>query len=205
MKNFIKIILLASFTILITEVAYANNTWSLFVKKANADTYSSCQNMINESLVMIKKGDSYTVTPLFLNLVSNDNLYNDFLNLVENRNHYAMELAIQLYPFTCAATREVLCQAIASTIEKDPIFFLFLLNKYKINDDPNQQKIEHYTLSTPITKEIVDHPIKRVDILKKRLKSLETVSNPELMTVKTKCINILSDYLKARKKENEMS
>ncbi len=175
-----------------------DNVWIRFINNPDIKTYIKCQETLHDSLkILHKKGvDNYKDTPVFKALVSNDKLYYEFIQLVEKKkNRYAIELALQLYPFTDASTKEDLCQAIGVTIT-DPTHFLRLLKRFKINDN---QEIGYFITMYPL-EEYVDDLNKRLLETKRRIALFETVKDPELSTLKDICINILTDLQKSLEK-----
>jgi hypothetical protein len=186
--EFVKVVLFLLLTS--TNIFASDNIWMTFNKNPNEINYRVCREQIQTSNDILKDNTKIWDTPVAVSLVSNNKLYNDFLNLVDRRNPYAVELAIQIYPFTDAAAREYLCQAVGKTIKTNPTFLLHLLRKYEVDND---REIRCFIGSYPVD-EFTDDVDKNISETKNRIKFLKTVTSPELIEYREKCVSILSNY-----------
>jgi len=175
------------------------NIWKQFVNNPNKAKYELCQKMIQDSLYGPYEENKYGEkinTPTQLQLINNNHLYNQFLKLVRDIDPYAVELAVQLYPLTDAATTEDLCRSLGTIIKIKPEFFLSVLKKHEVT---NEYVIGRMISMYPL-EEFVDNIEGRIEETKERIRAFRTVKKSELVELRNQCIDILSRYLIRLKK-----
>lgn len=170
------------------------NIWKQFINKPNNANYELCHNMIHDSLYGPYEENKYGEkinTPTQLQLIHNNRLYNQFLSLVRGVNPYAVELAVQLYPLTDAATTEDLCRSLGTIIKAKPEFFLSVLKNHEVtNNYVIRRMISMYPLE-----EFVDNIEGRIEETKERIRAFKKVKKSDLVELRDQCIDILSRYL----------
>lgn len=196
LKRLIKTVafLIICLVIQATLTSAEDNIWQVFIRqRPNEQYYRLCSKQIYESLhgdyrenIHGEKLD----TPTQQQLIHNYPLYDQFLDLVEAMNPFAIELAFQLYPLTDGGGQGDLFRSIGTMIKKDPEFFLSLVLKYGINNGTLERMVIMFPLE-----QVVDNIDARIQETKDRIKSFEQVNTKELLPIKNVCISILTEYL----------
>lgn len=194
MKRKIIIIFLLLFSALLVHhgIAYGNkepSIWQKFVNNPNLINYKICQIAVWKT---VAPQHNRFDNPITKELSNNYDLYDRFLDLIKKRNIYALELGMQIYPFTNGGNLEDLYQAIGTVIVKDTELFLYLIVKYNIDDDDVlEDMIGMYPLE-----EVTDNLGARIRISNERLEAFKAIKRETLIITGNKCIKILEERLR---------
>lgn len=184
MNKNIQMVFIAATIIFIgcASISYGKNKniWEEFVKTPNENTFRICQAHIaaSDEKRMLEKL-----------LFDNVHIYGQYLRLVNSGNIYALELAFQLQDIISpGVTRAELFIDMGKTIHLLPEQFLYLVDKYKPNNESLRSMLLMYGDG------YVDNIGKQIEEARKRIASIARVNNKKLRPAQQLCISKLSEH-----------
>ncbi len=166
-----------------------NNIWLQFVSKPTEKNFKICVTQIKESLSMEMYGMK---SPVFKQL-EDPNVFNKFLDLVEDGNAYAAELCFLLHPIFKGWIEQIefLDISLGIFMKKEPEKFLNLYDHYK-----NYCCVNLESILCNYGDKFVDNVEKQIVETKNRIKILKDLKTTKYHDTRIQCIEILERELR---------